>query len=164
MKRLVISVIVVFTITILGSGLLFSQPVVQNSNRQGSRFERMHNDMGMYRAEMLKKLNLTEGQKEKIASLKIDFQKKMVDLRADLQKNKLDLKDLRVKGNFNRNDVISSVENINKSKNAIALAVANHLLDVYEVLTPEQQKIWQENSPIMNGRMHRGKKMMQHKW
>ncbi len=164
MKRLVISIIVVFTLVIIGSGILNAQPAGQNNKMEGQKFGRMHNNIGMYRAEMLKKLKLTDEQKEKISTLRIDFQKKMIDLRADLQKDKLNLKELKVKGDFNRNDVIASVEKINKSKNAIALAVANHLLDVYEVLTPEQQKIWKENSPMMNGRMHRGNKMMQHKW
>ena len=164
MKRLLLSAAVVFTIAILGSGLLFAQPSGQNSKMTGPRQSKMQMNMGMHRAEILKKLNLTNEQKEKIATLKIAFQKKMVDLKANLQKDKLDLKSLRVQGDFNRNDVIASVEKINKSKNAIALAVANHMLDVYEVLTPEQQKIWKENSPMMNGRMHRGNMMMQHKW
>ena len=118
-----------------------------------------HNGM-KNRIDFLKKLNLTDEQKEKIAALKIDFQKKMVDLRADLQKNKLDLKELRLKGNLNRDAVISAVEKINKSKDAISVATANHMLDVYQVLTPEQQKTVREHFfSQMDGR-HQGRMMM----
>ncbi len=133
---------------------------------------------GMNRkADFLKKLKLTDQQKEKIANLKIDFQKKMVDLKADLQKDKLDLKELRIKGNFNRNDVIAAVEKINKSRDAMTVAMANHMLDIYEVLTPDQQKIAQKHffnrmnerrdrcgmMMRMRGGMHGGRAMMMNK-
>jgi Spy/CpxP family protein refolding chaperone len=112
------------------------------------------------KADFLKKLNLTDEQKEKIAALKIDFQKKMVDLRADLQKNKLDLKELRLKSDLNRDAVIAAVEKIDKSKDAISVATANHLLDIYQVLTPEQQKMVREHFfSQMDGR-RQGRMMM----
>ena len=165
MKRSVVSIAIAVTLMLVSSGFLFAQNTMpmQGSQMQHQRFDRMRM-MGAHRADMLKKLNLTDQQKQKIADLKITFQKKMVDLKADLQKSKLDLKELKIKGDFNRNDVIAAVEQINKNKNAISIAVANHMLDVYEILTPEQQKIWQENSPMMNARMHRGNRMMQHQW
>lgn len=164
MKRLVVFVTVIFTLILIGSGSAFAQDTMKSSPMPHQRMQRMHR-MAMHHVDLLKKLNLTDQQKQKIEDLKISFQKKMVDLRADMQKSKLDLKELRVKGNLNRNDVIATVEKINKSRDGIALAVANHLMDVYEVLTPEQQKIWQKNAPMMmNNRMHRGLRKMQHKW
>ena len=143
MKKSIVSIILVFSFTILLTGFSYSQQMNwQNNNHQ------MRQKIGMTgRFNLMKKLNLTEQQKQKFADLRIAFEKKMVDLRADLKKNKLDLQALRVNGNFNRNDVIAAVEKINKSKDAISIAVANHLLDMYEVLTPDQQKIWKENAP-----------------
>ncbi len=164
MKRLAVFAAVIFTLILLGSGPAFAQDTMRTSPMPHQRMQMMHRT-AMHRFDMLKKLNLTDQQKQKIADLRIDFQKKMVDLKAGLQKSKLDLKELRIKGNLNRNDVIASVEKINKNRDDIALAVANHLMDVYEVLTPEQQKIWQKNAPMMmNEGMHRGYGMMQHKW
>jgi len=163
MKKSIISIILIFGLTILISDLGYSQQMNKQKNilPMSQRME-MTGKMNL-----MKKLNLTDQQKQKFADMKIAFEKKMVDLKADLQKNKLDLKALRVNGNFNRSDIIAAVKNVNQSKDAISLAVANHMVDMYEVLTPEQQKIWKENAPKfwnMRGhrRMMRGHGMMMH--
>ncbi len=106
---------------------------------------------GFMRQEMMKKLNLTDQQKTKFADIRIQFQKKMIDLKADLQKSKLDLKELRVKGDVSRNDILNAVKKVNAGRDAIALATANHMYDMYEVLTPEQQKIWKKNAGKFRG-------------
>ena len=117
---------------------------------------------GFMRQEMMKKLKLTDEQKTKFAGMRIEFQKKMVDLKADLQKSKLDLKELRVKGDVSRNDIIGAVKKVNSARDAIALAMANHMYDMYEVLTPDQQKIWKENAGKHRG-MARFHKMREHR-
>jgi len=105
------------------------------------------------------KLQLTDQQVSKIESLRSEHMKKMIDLKADLKKNMIDLKSIREKDNFTRGDVISGVEKANKIKNDIALAKANHLLDLWDTLTPEQKKLVKENPQwLMGGRhpmMHR---------
>ncbi len=153
MKNSILAVIIIAAF--LTTSLVNAQPM-QMSGKHPVK------GMMMHHMELMKKLNLTDQQKEKISDLKISFQKKMVDLRADLKKDKLDLQGLKAKGDLNRDDVIASVEKINKSRDAISLAVANHLLDVYQVLTPEQQKIWKEQAPLFNG-MRQGMKRMMHK-
>ncbi|MCL5031247.1 MAG: Spy/CpxP family protein refolding chaperone [Bacteroidetes bacterium] len=151
MKKSVLVVLVV--LTFFATCLVNAQPMPMKNKRppQG---------MMMHRMDLMKKLNLTEQQKDKIADLRISFQKKMVDLRADLKKNKLDLQGLKVKGDLNRDGVIAAVEKINKSRDAISLAVANHLLDVYQVLTPEQQKTWKEEAPLFKGMRQSMRRMM----
>ncbi|MDR3666037.1 MAG: Spy/CpxP family protein refolding chaperone [Ignavibacteriaceae bacterium] len=117
------------------------------------------------------KLHLTDQQVSKIEALRTDHMKKMVDLKADLKKDMIDLKSIREKDNFTRADIIGGVEKANKSRNDIALAKANHLMDLWELLTPEQQKLVKDNPQwLMEGRhrmMHRrmdGKKPpMMHK-
>ena len=155
MKKSIVSIILVFSITILFTGLSYSQQMNRQNNDRP-----MRQRMGMMgKFNLMKKLNLNDQQKQKFADMKITFEKKMVDLRADLKKNRLDLRALRVNSNFNRNDVIAAVEKVNKSRNAISIAVANHMLDMYEVLTPDQQKIWKENAPKF-GNMGRHNRMM----
>jgi Spy/CpxP family protein refolding chaperone len=99
------------------------------------------------------KLHLTDQQVSKIESLRSEHMKKMVDLKAELKKNMIDLKSIREKDNFTRGDVISGVEEANKIKNDMALAKANHLMDLWETLTPEQKKLVKDNPEwLMEGR------------
>ena len=151
--------IVLFLGLFLITGLGYSQPM-QMQGKEHPMANRMMQMNRMHKFDLMKKLNLTDQQKEKIADMRVEFAKKMVDLKADLQKSRLGLQELKVKGNFERNDVIAAVEQINKSRDAISVAVANHLLDVYQILTPDQQKIWRENAPKMMGMKKHFKMMM----
>ncbi|MDR3610835.1 MAG: Spy/CpxP family protein refolding chaperone [Ignavibacteriaceae bacterium] len=106
------------------------------------------------------KLKLTDQQLSKIKALRSEHMKKMVDLNGNLKKSMIDLKEIRSKDNFTRQDIIAEVEKVNKAKNDIALATANHRMDVWEILTPEQQKIAKENHQLFggvrkHGRMHK---------
>jgi Spy/CpxP family protein refolding chaperone len=87
------------------------------------------------------KLNLTETQKSKIQEIRFKQQSQMIDLRANLEKEKLALKELIVKGDISRDGVIDEVNKISTAKDKIAVARANGLLDIYDVLTPEQRKM-----------------------
>ncbi len=153
MKKITLVMVLLLSFGLMTIGHSQNQRQPNRPARQFNRMERFQ------KAGLLKKLNLTDQQKEKIRSLRFDFQKKMIDLKADLQKSRLDLKELRQANSLSRNDVIAAVEKINKSRDAISLAVANHLMDVYEVLTPEQQKIWKEIAPRL-GMMGRRSGMM----
>ena len=101
---------------------------------------------------MREKLKLTDQQESKIESLRSEHMKKMIDLKAELEKNMIDLKSIREKDNFTRADVISGVEKGNKIKNDMALAKANHLMDIWETLTPEQKKASERKSTMADGR------------
>ncbi|MDR3628639.1 MAG: Spy/CpxP family protein refolding chaperone [Ignavibacteriaceae bacterium] len=152
MKTLALSIITVilFTFCTVGTGNAQQNPDKGHASGKGMKGMMAHKD------DMMKKLNLSDQQKDKIADLKTSFQKNMVDLRSDLKKNQIDLKSLRSKDNITREDLIASVDKVNKSKNAIALAFANHIFDVYQVLTPEQQKTWKENAKGKNFHGKRG--------
>jgi Spy/CpxP family protein refolding chaperone len=151
MKTLALSImaILVFTFCSVGTSNAQQGPDKGHASGKGMKGMIAHKD------EMMKKLNLTDQQKDKIADLRTSFQKNMVDLRSDLKKNQIDLKSLRSKDSMTREDLITAVEKISKSKDAVALALANHLFDVYQVLTPEQQKTWKENA---KGRHFSGKR------
>lgn len=94
------------------------------------------------RQNIYSKLNLTDEQQDKIEQLRINHQKKMVDLRADLEKSQLELKDLMIKGNYSRTDYLKTVQNIQKKREVMSTERANHQMDIYEILTPEQKEIW----------------------
>ena len=100
-----------------------------------------------FKENMIEKLNLSSEQKDKISELRTKHQKEMVDLRAELQKKMIDKRELR-NSDLTRSELLSSVNGINGIKNQIAIARANHQMDVYELLTPEQRKIWQEHEPM----------------
>ena len=106
-----------------------------------------------FRNNMIEKLNLTTEQKDKISDLRSKNQKEMIDLRADLKKKEIDMRDLRKDPKLTRDELISKVKELNVIKDKIAIARANHMMDLYEVLTPEQKKIWQKNKPMMRDHM-----------
>jgi len=149
------------TIWSLALGLSFILLFAAFANAQPMRMQgRLHpNGKMIGKADLMKKLNLTPEQKQKIGDLKIDFQKKMIDLKADLQKSKLDLRELRSKNDLNRDDILAAVEKINKNRDAISIAVANHMVDIFQILTPDQQKIARENAPRFL-KMHKHASMM----
>ena len=104
-------------------------------NFQGHEFHK-----GDFKGMMLEKLNLTDEQKAAVEKLKLKHQEEMIDLKADLEKKELALKELTNNGNYSRDDFVNAVKAISAAKNNIALSFANHRMDIYELLTPEQKK------------------------
>jgi len=125
-------------------------PLVISVNGFAQPKEKMKMD---FKGNMIEKLNLTDVQKDKISDLRSKNQKEMIDLRAELKKKEIDMKDLRKDPKLTREGLVSAVKDINVIKDKIAIARANHQMDIYEVLTPEQKKIWQENKPMMRDHM-----------
>jgi len=147
MRTSVIALITIF---------LFATMFVSESNAQGRMGKRQGMRTGQNCTKMFTALNLTDTQKDKITSLRESHQKAMIDLRAQVQKDMLDLKELKTNENPSRNDVLSAVEKLNKSKDAMALARANHQMDVREVLTLEQRKTFKEFQGQMMGKHRKG--------
>lgn len=94
---------------------------------------------------MKEQLNLTEDQQNKIETMSIEHRKNMVDLRAEMEKAVLEMRQLKNSDNFNRLNFNASREKIDNIQNRISDARANHWMDVYEMLSADQQKIWREN-------------------
>ncbi|GBD88128.1 periplasmic protein [bacterium BMS3Abin03] len=109
--------------------------------------------MGSHHKMMMKKLNLTEKQQATIEKLMISHQKQMVDLKADLEKRKLDLQELKLNTGYTRDEFLAKIGAINEAKNKIALAMANHKMDIYELLTVDQKKIFNEMGNMMENKM-----------
>ena len=139
---------------------LFATMFIGESNAQGRMGKRQGMGMGQnFGTKMFTALNLTDAQKDKISSLRETHQKAMIDLKAQMQKDMLTLKDLRSKEDVSRNDVIAAVEKLNKSRDAMAIERANHMMDVRAVFTPEQIKLLKDKFP---GMMMRGQNKGMH--
>ncbi len=135
MKGLVICVSMLVLLSFMSSGNSFAQPM--------QKFQKK-----TFKENLMEKLNLTDQQKDKISQLRTAHQKEMIDLKAELEKKMVDMRELKNKSDLKRADLISSVESVNATKNKIAIAMANHRMDMYELLTPDQKKMWQEHQPM----------------
>lgn len=115
--------------------------------------------MRSFKDRMATKLNLSEEQKTSIEGLKIQHQKELIDLKSKLAQTKLELKELKFKGNYSREQYLSKIREQNDIRNQIAIANAEHRMDVYEQLNDEQKAIWNK----MGDGMKRHKGMMREK-
>ena len=111
---------------------------------------------GRHMKFIAEKLHLTDQQTEKVKDLQTAHMKHMIDQKADLKKAMVDLKAVKEKPNFTRKDVLDQVEKLNKIRDDMALAKANHLMDIWEILTPEQQKIAKDNPQWFMPKNHKG--------
>lgn len=116
------------------------------------------------RGVIKEKLNLTADQEKKIEELRTTHQKKMIDLRADMQKLHLEKKELLNKGNYDRKSFLALEDKIMKQKNVIETTVANHQMDVYELLDANQKVIWNKRPAFdRSGKMGKmGRAMRRH--
>ena len=104
------------------------------------------------------KLNLTEEQQVKVDALRFSHQKDMIDLRANLEKKEVEMAELKNKGNYTREEFLNKINEIISAKNKIALSMANHQMDVYQLLDENQKKEWNKFSG--NFREKREKRIM----
>ncbi|OGU72158.1 MAG: hypothetical protein A2V93_08670 [Ignavibacteria bacterium RBG_16_34_14] len=135
MKSLITSFSIVLLLSFIISGDGFAQPKQKFQKR-------------FFKENMIEKLNLNEEQENKISELRAAHQKGMIDLKAELEKKMIDMRELNEQTDLKRAELISTVESINSIKNKIAIAMANHKMDVLEILNAEQKKIWLEHEPF----------------
>jgi Spy/CpxP family protein refolding chaperone len=173
--RLVLSIIIIVIATSFINAQTVDQKKGRNSqenvNKSPQWKKGMRQHMEGHMKFMREKLHLTDQQFSKIESLRSVHMKKMIDLKAELKKSMIDEKSIRDKENFTREDIIAGVEKANKIRNDIALESANHRMDIWETLTPEQKIIVKENPqwlmwnrhPMMHKRFDGKKHPMMHK-
>jgi Spy/CpxP family protein refolding chaperone len=99
-----------------------------------------------FQKQVHQQLNLTEEQQTKVDELKFAHQKEMIDLKANLDKKELDMNELKSKGNYTRDEYLNKVNEIISARNKIALSIANHHMDVYQLLDENQKKEWNKMS------------------
>jgi len=114
---------------------------------------------------LIEKLQLSDVQQDKFEEFRFNHQKEMIDLRADLQQKILEFRKYLSSDNVSRNKVIGLTKEINEIRNKMALARANHKMDIYELLDDTQRKIWHDNRPFGFGFMDnnfKGRGMFRH--
>lgn len=126
-----IMVLIMVTILILSNNILS-----QGKTQKKEQFQK----------QIHQQLNLTDEQQTKVDNIKFTHQKEMIDLKADLDKRELELRELKNKGNYTRDEYLNKVNEIIAARNKIALSVANHQMDVYQILDENQKKEWNKMS------------------
>jgi Spy/CpxP family protein refolding chaperone len=121
------------------------------------QMERRGMHQGDHFKMMKEKLNLTDTQSEAVEKLHFSHKREMIDLKASIEQVKLDKSELLSKGNYTRDDFLNKVKAINDAKEKMALAKANHRMDVYDLLTEEQRKTFDEIKCCSGNRMQMGK-------
>jgi len=151
MKKIqIIAIAFSFIVMLFVSPSIYGQMGMQNP---GQKMHKSDFHKGDFKKMMFEKLNLTDEQKDAVEKLKLKHQSEMIDLKADLEKKELAMKELKNSGNYSREEFVSTVKSISTAKNNIAISMANHRMDVYELLTPEQKKTFDNMNPMFEGRM-----------
>lgn len=143
MNKLFVFLFLVFSFLNLNS-LLFAQEFPPEEKG----FNQMHFDP-------MERLNLSEEQRNEFKTLHFKHQNQMIEAESDFQKNELALQELKSNPNYSREEVLAAVAKINESRSNIELLKENHRMDIYEKLSPEQKKIWNEGQK----QFHRFKEM-----
>ena len=125
------------------------------------QMERRGMNQGDHHKMMMEKLNLTDTQKEAVEELHFSHKREMIDLKAALDLKQLDKQELLSKGNYTRDDYLGKVTALSNAKDKMALAKANHRMDVYDLLTEEQRKTFDEMKGHMGNK--RNMKKMHHR-
>jgi Spy/CpxP family protein refolding chaperone len=111
-------------------------------NRQFKRDMMKERMPEMMRDRMADKLNLTDEQKTAIEELRLQHQKAMVPIKAEMEQKEIEMKELRLKGNYTREQFISKVKEISEIKNRMEISRAENQMDIYELLNDEQKATW----------------------
>jgi hypothetical protein len=135
-----------FTLIAIISALLVSQDLFS---------QEMMRERDRDRLQIHQKLNLTEEQQEKADILKLAHQKEMVDLKANHEKREIEMAELKNKGNYTREEFLAKTNEIISARNKIALSLANHQMDVYQLLDENQKKEWNKFSGEFGERRQR---------
>ena len=106
---------------------------------------------------MQEKLNLTDTQSEAVEELHFKHKSEMIDLKAALEQIKLEKNELLSKGNYTREGYLNKVNAINDAKKKMALAKANHRMDIYDLLNDEQRKTFDKMNCCKGNRRQMGR-------
>ena len=109
------------------------------------------------------KLNLSDEQVDKIEALQLSHRKEMINLKADVELKEVELDELKSTINFSRDAYLNKVKEIIATKDKIAIAQANHRMDIYQLLDDNQKKEWNKMSRIMHERKHQMMRKMRDK-
>jgi Spy/CpxP family protein refolding chaperone len=88
--------------------------------------------------EVLKDLNLTKEQKEKIETIRRKIEKENIALRAELKIKKIELKEMLDDSTIKEKEIFKKIEEIGEIEKKILKNRISGILELRKVLTPEQ--------------------------
>jgi Spy/CpxP family protein refolding chaperone len=107
---------------------------------------------------MMDQLNLTEKQHDQIEKLRLEHQKAATEMHAKIRIARLELRELFLADKLDRGAIEKKTDAITDLQRKAKTQLLDHLFAVYDVLTPDQQKIWKKHAGMMGmgprGRMH----------
>ena len=115
------------------------------------------------RGNLHEMLNLDDATTAKMEALREDHQKKQIALRARLQTARVEMRGLMNKDDLVRTRILSKQKEISGIQAEMKLNRTSHRLDAYQLLTPEQQKIWKEHSGKRHAFRERGERRFNRK-
>lgn len=149
MKDKLLTFVVIISVLVISQDIFAQETIIRKRDRNQMQFDRQ--------------LNLSIEQQEKIDVLKINHQKEMIDLKANLERKKLEMAELRNKGNYTREEFLNKTNEIISARNKIAIAKANHQMDIYQILDENQKRIWNKFPANFNERREKRMiRMMKH--
>lgn len=108
---------------------------------------------------MLKGLNLTDEQKEKVKQLNFDRQKEMIKIQSDIQLKRVELKEILAEKQVNTSKLTTVTEAIGKLELQINKLRTENWIKVNSLLNDDQKQIWKnhfERGGFRNAQMSRG--------
>lgn len=101
--------------------------------------------------EMMKQLNLTEDQQSQIQKLHLNLEKKQAELRAKIQVAQIDMRELMLTDNLDKAAIEKKMDAVADLRGQSRKNMIDHWFAVYNMLKPEQQKIWKQQHAGMIG-------------
>ncbi len=153
----------IFILMLLVPALILAQPAKMSGRECGPGM--MHGQTGGHQM-LWSKLDLSDAQKEQLASLRLDHEKKCIPLQAEIKLARIELEE-SIGDNASERNIDKAVEQLLKKKNELFKLRIKHRLDMRNVLTDEQKAMLKEmrlESPMggrKGGKHHPG--MQKHK-
>ena len=127
MKRTFLSLLMTLTL------LSFSSFVLLGQQKEEKKFQK---------DKMLRELNLTKDQQNKINEIRFDHEEKQIESKADLEKNQLRIKKMISSSSFNDSELLNLVEKSGQLKSQLEKERVSMWLDIRKILTEDQREIW----------------------
>lgn len=143
----------VFTIAITSILFLaFLMPTLSAQPRKGLRG-------GQHRSGMqglCQGMDLTDDQQSKIVDLRLKLQKELLPLRTELQGKVAEIQLMKTETAPNLNKIDKLIDNTQEVRAKMAKIRVRHQLEIRNLLTPEQQKIFDSRALKMPARKWHG--------
>jgi len=130
-------------ILMLAAPFIYAQPQGKGDGPKSMTEPMMPGDRIVHR------LDLTADQEKQFDNLRSDMQKKQIELRSKVQILHLDVKDLFNENTPSKSKIEAKLNEIEKYRTEMRTNHLNFWFDVNKILTPEQQKMWKDQPPML---------------